>query len=133
MQRWFPAETRAVLLYDGQCGICLRSVRFLKARKGAERLNAVPLQTPGVLDDFGIAEADALSALHVIDRRGRISVGAEGVFNALAVLPRWRWVGAAAVIPGILPIASRVYTEVAARRSRDVCADGACAVHTRRS
>lgn len=131
MQRWFHPQTRAVLLYDGQCGLCLRSVKFLTARKGAERLNPVPLQTPGVLDDFGIAEEDALASLHIVDRQGRISVGAEGVFRALAVLPRWRWIAWVAGIPGIMPMASRVYDQVAARRSRKLCEDGSCAVHRR--
>ena len=124
--RPFVHPSRLILLYDEHCRLCLRSVAFLKNRKGSEVLQPMPLQTPGILDHFGIREEDALKELHAVDKAGRIYVGAEGVLRSLAILPRWRWVGALLKVPGVLPATRPVYRFIASRRARKVCENGSC-------
>lgn len=122
----FTPPVRFVVLYDGGCPICRRSVDWLMRRRGSDRLRPMALQTPGLLEALGVDEAAAMREIHVVAADGRVRRGADGVLVALAALPGWRWLGALALVPGALPAARFVYAQVAARRSRDACETGAC-------
>jgi predicted DCC family thiol-disulfide oxidoreductase YuxK len=124
----FRPDAKILLLYDLQCPVCRRSVAFLGRRSGAERLQLMPLQTPGILDALGVREEDALRELHAVDRTGHLYLGAEAVFRGLSALPRWFWVGALLKVPGVLPLSSRVYLAFASRRTRDDCETGVCGI-----
>lgn len=96
-----------LVLYDGVCGLCNRSVRFLLDRDRHDRFRYAALQRPlaaQVLAKYGYDPSDLDTFYAVVDyqtprervlRRGRA---------ALFVLRRigGAW-GAAAVVAGILP------------------------------
>jgi predicted DCC family thiol-disulfide oxidoreductase YuxK len=125
----FPAGSRLVGLYDGHCGLCRASVRWLRRRDRTRRLHLMPLQTPGVLDFFQLPERDALGEIHVYSRSGEHRAGADGVLWAVTLLPRYRALGPLLRLPGVMPIARAVYRQIAKRRRRDLCAGDACPVH----
>jgi predicted DCC family thiol-disulfide oxidoreductase YuxK len=116
----------ALVLYDGECGVCDRAVRFLAARDRRRRLRFAPLQgetaapwreraraRPGEPFEWLLLVEDpergAAAAVHV---------RAAAVLRALAVAGgRWR---AIAGLLGILPrpLADAAYLSVARRRQR---------------
>ncbi len=122
-------EARMLLLYDAGCPVCRTSVRFLASRKGAERLRMTPLQEHGVLERLGISHEAAMGALHAVTVDGAGYVGADGVIRALAVLPRYRWVGGILRVPGAMPVARMGYNVFARLRPRDECESGVCRRH----
>lgn len=122
----FLGQGEYLLLYDEHCPICRRSVDFLMRQIGAARLRPLPLQTPGVLARYGINEDAALREIHVVDRSGKVIVGADGVLRALGALPLWRWIGVVQHIPPAMWASRHVYRFVASRRKRDQCDEGVC-------
>jgi len=128
-QTLFPPGVRLALLYDGHCGLCRASIGWLRRRDRAHRLNPIPLQTPGALAFFKLSQAAAEGELNAFSQSGERRGGADAVFWAVSLLPRFGFVGPLLRVPGVLPIARAVYRQVAKRRRRDVCAGDACAIH----
>lgn len=124
----FPPGTELVALYDGHCGLCRRSAAWLQVRDRAQRLNLVPLQTPGVLEYFRLSAEEAEGEMHVFSAAGAHYAGADGVLRALTLLPRYRLLRPLWSLPGVMPIARVIYREVAKRRRRG-CTDGVCRLH----
>lgn len=106
-----------VVLYDGECGLCQRSVRFLlRHERGAElRFAALGSETgQRLLRERGVArETDAM----VLVEPEATHVGAEAALALCAYL-RWPWRGLRGF--GVLPagLRARLYAAVAARRHR---------------
>jgi len=124
---------RPVLLYDGVCGFCDRTVRLLLRidRRGAFRF--APLD-----GDFATRVFDARPTLHGIDSLILVEVAGDdsvaGVFTRSDALLRiaahlggaWRLVGVARAIPGALR--DRAYDSFARRRYRLMGRLDACRV-----
>ena len=78
-RRWLPARrpaagARNVVLYDGVCGLCDRSVQFLLARDRERVLHYAPLQGPtaaAVLGRLGLGAAVAAPAVRDGDEAQR--------------------------------------------------------------
>lgn len=108
---------RPVLVFDGDCGLCRRSVQWLQSRTG-ERLELLPYQElAGRLPQ--VDRAACATAVQFVGRDGRVAAGAAGVVRALALvpghgLPSWlyRW------LPGARPVLDSAYRLVAANRGR---------------
>ncbi len=66
------AEGRALMLYDGVCGLCNNSVRFVMKRDRRDRIRFAPQQS---------ALAEALLGRHGIDREAML--GTNSVYLAL--------------------------------------------------
>lgn len=128
-REYFPGSARWLVLYDGHCPLCRRSVGWLQQRDRHGALHCLPLQTAGLLDAAGIALAEAMAGVQVLSRSGLRYQGADGILHAMASLPGWGWLRWAFAIPGFLPIARRVYRYIAKRRTRDEPCDGACNWH----
>jgi predicted DCC family thiol-disulfide oxidoreductase YuxK len=111
---WGKADT--LLIYDGICGLCQKSVAWLKERDKHGRLAFVPLQAPGILERFAIPHEEAMQHLHAINQKGRKRKGADAVLWAVSLLPRYRWLRLLWIVPGALPLSRWVYKQVAKRR-----------------
>lgn len=122
----FFGTARYILLYDAHCPVCRRSVDFLLRQRGADRLRPLPLQTPGILARFNIQEEAAMRELHVVDRKGAVRAGADGVLLALGALPLWRWTAVVRRVPPLMWAGRRVYRYIASNRKRDQCEEGTC-------
>ena len=122
------SSQRAVLLYDGDCGVCTRLARFV-ARRLRPSLHAGARPNPRAyeisayqaadLSPLGLTPAKCDAALQWVDSRGRISSAQDAVARLLLASSAWaRPIGAVLVVPGINALAGVVYRAVAANRSR---------------
>ena len=104
-----------VLVFDGECGLCQRSVRWLLSRTGLS-VEMVPYQLLGER----LPQVDRLAcaqAVQFVGADGRVVGGAAAVAEALAQVPGhgllrfcYRW------LPGAGRLAERVYAAVAVNR-----------------
>ena len=108
------------LVYDGECGFCVRSARWIGARLPADAC-VEPWQSLE-LEELGLSPPDVQAAVWWIDDRGcspRRSRGAEAIGRALAeARGAWGMVGRLIVRPPLIWLARPVYALVAANRHR---------------
>lgn len=108
---------RYTVVYDGECGICRRSVERLRAWDAEGRLRFLPFQAPGVMDRYpGIPERAFREAVQVIAPDGRRWSGADAVETALEQTRGGRRLAWVFKLPFARPIARRVYRWVARHR-----------------
>ncbi len=106
---------RPLLIFDGDCGFCRRSVERLRAEI-ADRIDYEPYQTAA--DRFpSIAKENFNRAVYFIEPDGRATRGAEAIFRALKFganrsAPLWMY----EKIPGARAIANFSYAAVARNR-----------------
>ncbi len=128
------APSRPLLVYDGDCGFCVRSVaRLRRLTRGA--LDDEPSQSAAPRFAH-VPPVDFARAVFLFEPDPqtpgglRTSRAAEAVFRALAVRPAWRWTwwlyrGA----PGVRPLTEAAYDWVARHRDlvlrldRALCGD----------
>ena len=119
-----------VVVYDGECGFCRRSVDEIRRRDRDRRMVYLPRSTPGIEEKLpALAEGDFDTGIRVFDPDGTIHVGADGIRHIASQLPIWRRLAWAYDLPIIRPLARRAYAWVAANRmriSRACGPDGAC-------
>jgi predicted DCC family thiol-disulfide oxidoreductase YuxK len=114
-----PAPTRAVLFYDGGCGLCHLSVRALLALDRRATLAFAPLGGEtfrALVPEAGRAALPDSLVLRTPD--GRLLVRSAAVLESLRVAggPARGLAAAARVVP--LPLADRLYDLVARARRR---------------
>ncbi len=84
-----PPEGKPVLIYDGQCPFCVRSVEWMQKQVG-DTLQFLPYQVsqsrfPEIpLEDFQ-------RAVQLINLEGEVFEGAQAVFRALAFNARFQF------------------------------------------
>jgi predicted DCC family thiol-disulfide oxidoreductase YuxK len=104
------------LIYDGECGICRQAVTLLQRWDREHVLRFVPFQDERAVRGVGIALPALAAAMHLIVPGGRVYAGADAVPELLRLFPGKRWLAPLFRIPGVLPIARRIYAWVARRR-----------------
>ena len=113
------ARTPETLFYDGACGLCHRTVRFLLAEDQAGRFRFATLQGRSFRKALPEQERAALpDSLVLLTRDGRVLTRARAVRHALAAIGgSWR---ALAALTGIVPprLADHAYDRVARLRHR---------------
>jgi predicted DCC family thiol-disulfide oxidoreductase YuxK len=106
---------RPLLVWDGDCGFCRRSVEHLRLIAG-DRLAFEPYQTAHVRfpeipkESFG-------EAVHLVEPDGHVSRGAEAVFRALALGGRSLSLLAYRFLPGFAAVSEWGYRQVATHRA----------------
>ena len=109
-----------LVLYDGVCGFCNGSVRWLAARDREARLHYAPLQgeiAAGLRARHPEIPTELETIVFVEDGE-RVSMASAAVFRVLRELsPPWRWLAA---LHGLLPRAiwDAAYRAFARRRYR---------------
>jgi predicted DCC family thiol-disulfide oxidoreductase YuxK len=118
-----PPTGGPVLLFDGECGLCNRCVRWLLRLDPAARLRFAPLQSPGAqhyLQAQGLPTQDFDSLVFVADwgRSTAPELRTDGVLAALRQCNRFG--RALAAIASVIPAGwrDRVYKLVARWRYR---------------
>ncbi|HXO84421.1 MAG TPA: DUF393 domain-containing protein [Gemmatimonadales bacterium] len=109
-------RTHPTVIYDGECGICQQAVRLLKRWDREHVLRYVPFQDGAAVGRFGIALPKLAAAMHLILPDGRVYPGADAIPRLLALFPGKRWLAPLFRIPGVLPLARRIYAWIAIRR-----------------
>jgi predicted DCC family thiol-disulfide oxidoreductase YuxK len=120
---WFPPR---VVLYDGACGLCHRTVAWLVRRDRGRQLWFAPLQgeTAARLRALHSEIPRGLDTVVLVDAGGVHLRGQAVVRAARHLDPPWRWVGWLGLLPG--PVVDLAYRLVAQARHRvwgrlDVC------------
>lgn len=73
--------TKPLVLYDGSCGFCSRSMaRWIKAGQGI--VDFAPVQS-GAGEPYGLSADRPMGALHMIELNGEKRRGAEAVFRMM--------------------------------------------------
>lgn len=106
-----------VLIFDGECGFCRRSVRILRAR--VRRVPHIVAWQSIDLAAHGTTEEACREAVQHVGSDGRVRGGADAVARLLveAGLP-WVIVGRVMSLPGIIHAARAAYRWVARNRHR---------------
>jgi len=104
------------VIYDGECGFCRQSVELLRRWDREHVLRFVPFQDAAAVARFRIALPALAAALHLVFPDGRVYAGADAAPELLRLLPGKRWLAPWFRVPGVLPLARRVYARIAAQR-----------------
>ena len=107
-----------VVIFDGVCNLCARSVKFILAHEAEPRLRFVPLQSPAgarMMREFGFSPEDAKTFVLVVD--GKPHVRSDAAIRVARYLRGgWRVLGAIRIVPR--PIRDWAYDVVARNRYR---------------
>lgn len=108
------SDSRPILLYDGDCGICRTWVVYWQALTG-ECVVYRPYQQAG--DAFPMIAREKLAkAIYFIEPNGEISSGAAATFRVLRAGGRGFWNFLYRYLPGFAPISEMAYDFFAQRR-----------------
>ncbi|GGC72967.1 DUF393 domain-containing protein [Hoyosella rhizosphaerae] len=110
------AEPEIVVLYDRDCGFCVRCVNILGRLDRHRRVGAVAFQSPGALEAFAVSEADAAAAVWAKKSDGTLTRGAAAVNAALTVATGSSIPARVYALPGMTRVQDVVYQWVADHR-----------------
>lgn len=114
---------RAVIIYDGECGLCEGSVGWIARRARPGDFEFLACQAPERRRRFpALEERACLEAMHLVLPDGRALRGADAVAKILERLPRWRWLARLLHVPGLARLAPPTYRWIARHRQRLSCA-----------
>lgn len=114
---------RDTCYYDGRCGMCRRTVRWLRALDWLGRLGYADMT---VSRDLPVAMDVAMRGMPMRTRDGRVLVGFPAVRRALLQTPLGALGAWILYLPGVSAVAERVYQRIATGRRRD--AGASCTV-----
>ncbi|MCW5776520.1 MAG: DUF393 domain-containing protein [Phycisphaeraceae bacterium] len=109
---------RDTCYYDGRCGLCRRTSRWLRRLDWFHRLEFVDMTSldPAMLP---VPPDAAFRGMPMRISGGRVLIGFPAVRRAMTRTPLGFLPGAALYLPGVSWIGERAYALVAARRHRD--------------
>jgi predicted DCC family thiol-disulfide oxidoreductase YuxK len=111
-----------VLLYDGECEICRRSVAWLEGRDRKGVIRTIPYQDPSVGARFPeIPRGQLENAMHLISSDGSRWAGARAAEEIFRLLPGLWWTRWAFRAPGVRSVAAMSYRWFARNRRRFGC------------
>lgn len=112
-----------VVVYDGTCSFCIRTVNKLREWDRDARFELVAYQNEGVRARFPeIGDEEFERAVQLIGPEGRYQ-GAAAVEKILTLVPRARPLSWVFRIPLLRPVAERVYHWVSRNRHRFGCGE----------
>lgn len=127
MMAGMTRRERPLLVYDGDCGFCTSSVRFIR-RRVPTSAEIVAFQSTD-LDALGTTRERAAREVLWVDRRGHVCGGAQAAGKLLMDAGGAWWpLGALARVPPFRWIAHGLYRLIAANRHRLPGRTEACAI-----
>ncbi len=121
---WNAPARRAVVLWDGGCGFCARTLRALRRMDWFGRLEPIEIARSG---DLPVDHARLEREMAVLDENGEVYYGADA-FAELATRCPLLWPFAALIrVPGAIYVARPLYAWVARHRGH-LGPGGACAL-----
>ena len=118
------AVASAALIYDAECSMCRASALWLMRRAlSTGALEILPCRSGARHQRFPqVAEAACMTAMQLVLPDGRVLSGADAVPELLRRIRGWGWVAGVFALPGIRPIARRLYAWIAQNRMKISCA-----------
>ena len=107
---------RPALIYDGECGFCRDAVALVARWDRDHRVALIPFQDRAQVAAFALPLPALAAAMHLVLPDGRVFAGADAAAELLRLLPGKRWLADTFALPGVLPVARRVYAWIAERR-----------------
>lgn len=108
-----------LLLFDGECGLCARSIRFVLDRERSDRLHFASLQSSlgrEIVTKHGF-DPDEVSTLVLVEENGRVSRRSTAALRVAKELRwPWRWAPVFLLVPRFLR--DGVYRIIAKHRLR---------------
>jgi predicted DCC family thiol-disulfide oxidoreductase YuxK len=114
---------RAVLIYDAECPMCRASAMWLmRLALSRRQLDILPCRSTVRATRFPqISEQACLTAMQLVLRDGRVLAGADAVPELLRRIRGLGWLAAVFALPGMRPLARRVYGWIARNRMKISC------------
>ena len=125
-----------IVLFDGGCPICRRTVRTLRRLDWFELLQFADATDDEVRGRVApsLTIDDAMRQMNVVDRRGRLFGGYAAQLQIGRRVPALWLTAVLGSLPGVKQIGSAVYRYIAANRRRQgVCSDELCSPQFRRT
>ena len=125
-----------VVLFDGGCPICRRTVRTLRRLDWRGRLQFADATFEPNRERVapGLSESDAMRQMYVVEPGGRRFGGYDAQLRIARELPLLWPLQMIGRLPGLKQIGTRVYRLIAEHRRRQgVCSDELCSPGFRRS
>lgn len=123
-----PNEEKIIVLYDGDCGLCMRSVRYLKKLDWIKKLDYMNFQHEeirgAIAPDLHYSQLD--KAMHIKLPNGTFKNGFYAFRTMMWRLPLLFIFTPLMYIPGVPAIGNKAYAYVANRRKD--CSHEACAL-----
>jgi predicted DCC family thiol-disulfide oxidoreductase YuxK len=108
---------RALLIFDGDCGICTASVNVMR-RWIRPNVDIEPFQWLE-LEQYGLTADECAQAVQFVLSNGQVISGSRAVMAMLRTAPQpWPIVGVIGDLPGIAWVIDRTYRWIAANRER---------------
>lgn len=114
----------AVLIYDAECPMCRASALWLmRLALSRRQLEILPCRSPLRAERYPqIGEQACLTAMQLVLPDGRVLAGADAVPELLRRIRGLGWLAGLFALPGMRPLARRVYGWIARNRMRISCA-----------
>ncbi|MBI4338203.1 MAG: DUF393 domain-containing protein [Chloroflexi bacterium] len=108
---------RAVLIYDGACGLCRAAVRQVGQASDPDHLEFLPLQAPERGHWFpDLSDEACMREMVLVLQDGRVLTGGKALPHLLRRMKGWRWLAYAFAVPGVGLAAGGAYCLVARNR-----------------
>lgn len=107
------APDRPALVYDGSCAFCKTWVERVRRWDRLGAVDYVPLQDMKAPDLTGRSREALQRAAHLVRPDGSVYAGAAAVRELLRYLPGGTLPGLLLSVPGMMPVAERVYAWIA--------------------
>ncbi len=122
------SDRRALLVYDGDCGFCTASARWIGASPSADlRAAAGRDLDPKTVASWGLSQTDLAAAAWLVEADGRLLRGHRAIARALALSGGWRRpLGLALGAPPLVWLGRPGYALVARIRHRLPPGRGSC-------
>lgn len=111
---------RDTCYYDGQCGLCRRSVTWLRRLDWLGRLRFADM-TAVPPSELPVDPAEAMRGMPMRTADGRVLVGFRAVRRALSQTPLGAPAAWAMYLPLVSTLGEQVYRLIALNRRRDAC------------
>jgi len=124
-----------IVLFDGGCPICRRTIRTLQRLDWLEQLQFADATDDEIRRRVAPALTldEAMRQMNVVDGSGRLSGGFDAQLRIARRVPALWLLGVLGALPGVRQIGSAVYRYIAAHRKRQgVCSDDLCSPAFRR-
>ena len=117
-------QTTATLIYDADCAMCRASALWIMRRAlSGGALEILPCRAGVTRQRFPQVSEDAcMTAMQLVLPGGGVLSGADAVPELLRRIRGWGWVVGVFALPGVRPVARRIYAWIASNRMRISCA-----------